>query len=93
LCLKIFPSYAEHPLKPLIEAGCVVTINSDDPPLFNTTLTEEYQHAIDDCGLTLEQLENAALNAIRVSYLPEDKKSKLLSEFESQYAELRHEHL
>ncbi len=92
LCLKIYPSYAEHPLKKLIEAGCVVTLNSDDPPLFNTTLTDEYIHAVEDMGLTLNQLETVALNAVRYSYLPDEEKSALLAEFQSSYARLRHEH-
>ncbi len=92
LCLKIYPSYAQHPLKQLIEAGCIVTINSDDPPLFNTTLTDEYWHAVVDCGLTLEQLEDAALNAVRYSYLPANEKSDLLAEFETAYAHLRPAH-
>jgi adenosine deaminase len=92
LCLKVYPSYQAHPLKRLIETGCLVTINSDDPPLFNTTLTDEYRHAVEDCGLSLHQLEQAALNAVRVSYLPGDAKSRLLAEFEASYAYLRTVH-
>jgi adenosine deaminase len=92
LCLSIYPSYAVHPLKRLVEAGCVVTINSDDPPLFGTTLSEEYFHAVEDCGLTLDQLEEAALNAVRVSYLPDGEKAAMLEEFTAEYARLRVRH-
>lgn len=92
LCLKVYPSYTEHPLKKLVEAGCIVTINSDDPPLFNTTLTDEYLHAVEDCGLTLEQLENAVLNAVRYSYLPEASKVGLVAAFEADFATLRRQH-
>ena len=43
LCLKVYPSLAEHSLPRLVDAGLYITINSDDPPMFNTTLTREYQ--------------------------------------------------
>lgn len=32
----------EHPLRQLVDAGLLVTINSDDPPMFGTTLNDEY---------------------------------------------------
>lgn len=89
LCLGVYPDYSKHPLRTLIEAGACVTINSDDPPLFNTTLTDEYQHAVEDCGLTIDQLIETALNAVRVAYLPENKKAALLAEFQTAYAQLR----
>lgn len=92
LRLKLYPSYAEHPLKRLVEAGCVVTINTDDPPLFGTNLSTEYLHAVQDCGLSLDQLEQAALNAVRANYLPDVEKVVMLKEFEAEYARLRSKH-
>ncbi|MBN1562974.1 MAG: adenosine deaminase [Anaerolineae bacterium] len=89
LCLNVYSSYAEHSLRQLIEAGAMVTINSDDPALFNTTLNDEYIHAVLDCGLTLDQLEQTGLNAVRASYLPPDDKATLLASFEANYARLR----
>src|SRR3954469_20380705 len=41
ICLGVFPSYAEHALPKLLAAGVKVTIGSDDPPLFNTTLNDD----------------------------------------------------
>jgi aminodeoxyfutalosine deaminase len=92
LCLGVYPSYAAHPLRQLVEAGARVTINSDDPVLFNTTLNAEYRHAVQDCGLSVPQLEHVALNAVRVSYLPDDRKATLLATFEDAYRRLRREH-
>jgi len=83
ICLGIYPTYAAHPLRALVEAGICVTINSDDPALFNTSLNEEYLHAVRDCGLSLAQLITVARNAIRVSYLPEADKTRLLAEFDA----------
>jgi adenosine deaminase len=92
LCLGVFPSYAQHSLKQLADAGVIVTISSDDPPMFNTTLNDEYVHAVQDCGLTLPQLEKAALDAVRVSYLPPERKAQMLNEFKADYRRLRREH-
>ncbi len=89
LCLRVYPSYQAHPLRQLVEAGVMVTINSDDPALFNTTLNDEYLHAVQDCGLSLTQLEQVALNAVRASYLPVNEKAALLDTFCSEYARLR----
>jgi adenosine deaminase len=92
LCLGVYPSYAAHPLKRLLEVGVRVTVNSDDPALFNTTLNDEYIHAVQDCGLSLTQLEQVALNAVSASYLPETEKSAMLAAFQQQYAELRRDY-
>jgi adenosine deaminase len=89
LCLGVYPSYPEHPLRYLVEKGVYVTINSDDPALFNTSLTDEYIHAVMDCDLTVDQLEHAVLNAIRASYLPDSKKTDLIGTFEADFKRLR----
>jgi adenosine deaminase len=88
LRLKIYPSYSQHPLKELVEAGCPVTINTDDPVLFQTTLNEEYIHAVKECGLTIEELKECVLNAVRVSYLEDRQKEKLLEIFQDELKNL-----
>lgn len=92
VCLGVYPSYAAHPLKRLVEAGLLVTVNSDDPALFNTTLVDEYLHAIEGCGLSLDELEEVALNAARAAYLPPDDKATLIADFRDAYALLRAEY-
>jgi aminodeoxyfutalosine deaminase len=89
LRLGVYPSYAAHSLRQWVEAGARVTINSDDPALFNTTLNDEYCHAVQDCGLSVEQLEEVALHAVRASYLPENQKSQMLTTFRTEYRRLR----
>jgi aminodeoxyfutalosine deaminase len=89
LALHVCPSYEAHPLRRLVEAGCRVTINTDDPALFGTNLNDEYRHAVEDCGLTLDQLETAALNAVRACHAPTEQKDAWLSSFRNEYACLR----
>ena len=89
LKLGIYPSYADHPIKQLIAAGCLVTINSDDPVLFGTTLTDEYRHAVVDCGLDIEDIERSILTALSASYLPAEDKRRMTTEFLNDFWKLR----
>jgi adenosine deaminase len=50
ICLGVYPDSRNHSLPKLIAAGLSVTINSDDPPMFNTTLTREYKLVSDVLG-------------------------------------------
>lgn len=70
VCLGVTPSLAAHPLPRLLDAGLYVTLNSDDPPMFNTTLTDEYRHAAATFGLDRSALEALVLNAVRATLLP-----------------------
>ena len=89
LRLGLYPSHDAHPLKQLVAAGCRVTFNTDDPALFMTSLGDEYRHAVEDCGITVDELEDTALNAVAASFLPEREKAGLLAEFHTDYARLR----
>ncbi|MEE4195331.1 MAG: adenosine deaminase [Anaerolineae bacterium] len=81
ICLGVFPSIEEHPLPELMNQGLLVTLNSDDPPMFNTTLTQEYHKAVDVFGFGLPEVKQLVLNGIQASLLPYDRKTQLLSSF------------
>jgi adenosine deaminase len=70
VCLGVVPSFAEHPLPRLLDAGLYVTLNSDDPPMFNTTLTDEYLAAAATFALDRPAIEALVLNAARATLLP-----------------------
>jgi aminodeoxyfutalosine deaminase len=72
----------EHPLPRLVAAGVPVTINSDDPPMFGTTLEEEYQVAARLLGLDNAGVADLARTAVAVSFLPPADKSALLAEID-----------
>ncbi len=75
------PSVDQHPLKTYIEHGLMVTLNSDDPEMFGTTLQGEYELAAGTFRLTANEIRNLAMNSFRASFLPEEKKNKYLSLF------------
>lgn len=74
---------AEHPVKSYFNQGVMVTLNTDDPALFSTTLAREYQLAQETFGFTDEHLRELARNSFEASFLPAEKKLELLSLFDA----------
>jgi len=76
-------SLAEHPLRAFVDAGVTVTINSDDPPMFGTTLNQEYAVAADLLDLDEAGLAELARAAVRASYAPADVSARVLAEIDA----------
>lgn len=74
VALGLYPSRAEHPLHRIIAAGVRVTLGSDDPPFFHTTLGEEYDRA----GLGADAQRRITRTAIEASFADEATKQRLL---------------
>ena len=72
----------EHPVREMYAAGAVVTINSDDPPMFGTTLTREYQLAAELLQLDEAGIAELARTAVRSSFLDQSGKDGLLEEID-----------
>ena len=83
VCTRSVPSVEEHPLPALVAAGVVVTINSDDPPMFATTLNNEYVVAASLLDLDVTGVTDLARTAARVSFLPADGKAALVAEIDA----------
>jgi aminodeoxyfutalosine deaminase len=79
----VYKKLALHPFPHLDRMGLLVTINSDDPPLFNTDLTHEYTLLVDEFGYSLADVARIARNAFIAAALPELRRSQLLSEFDA----------
>lgn len=77
VCLKVYRSIDQHPFIHLLRMGLCVTVNSDDPPLFNTTLTQEFAKLAGAFGLTETDLQALTQNAARAAFLPPDEKRRL----------------
>ena len=72
-----------HPLKTYYDSGLLVTLNTDDPAMFQTSLSREYQVAQNTFGFTDAQLRELAMNSFRASFLPEQRKRALLARFQA----------
>lgn len=84
----VCPSIKDHPVKDYFRQGLLVTVNSDDPSMFSSTLTDEYLALKRDLGFTLDEVKQVALNAVEASFLPDEDKAALRSAFESEWAAL-----
>jgi aminodeoxyfutalosine deaminase len=80
------PSLAEHPLPALVAAGVPVSINSDDPPMFGTTLNREYEIAAGLLGLDRGGVADLARAAVRASFLDDVGKHALAAEIDHHLA-------
>lgn len=86
-CLHIYRRFAEHPFPHLDRMGLMVTLNSDDPPLFNTTLLREYERIAEEFGYDAPNLVRIARNAFVAAGVEADVKDQMLAEFDKWVAE------
>ena len=75
-------SLEDHPIGRLREAGVTVTVNSDDPPMFGTSLVQEYAVAARLLQLDAVEAADLALDAVELSFAPDDVKRRLRAEIE-----------
>jgi aminodeoxyfutalosine deaminase len=80
VCTRQVASLTEHPLPRMLDEGLYVTLNSDDPPMFGTSLSNEYLVAATVLGLSAAELAVLATNAVRASFLDEAAKESLTDE-------------
>ena len=83
LATRAVASLEEHPLPTFVEAGVVVTINSDDPPMFSTTLNREYAVAAGLLGLDAGGVADLARSAVHASFAPAEVRSRVLAEIDA----------
>lgn len=88
LGIGLFPALAEHPLPELLAAGLAVSLASDDPPMFATSLSEEYRRCAAAFEWDAPQVARIAANSVRHSFMAEDAKARLLAEQAAALAEL-----
>jgi adenosine deaminase len=91
LCTGVVTSFADHPFWALDEAGVIVTVNSDDPPLFGTTLTDEFLVLARHWGYDADGIQRIALNAVDAAFLSKEEKDQMRTEFVEEFARLRQE--
>ncbi|MCB5183310.1 adenosine deaminase [Streptomyces antimicrobicus] len=73
----------QHPVKEMVQAGVLVTINSDDPPMFGSDLNNEYAVAARLLDLDERGLAGLAKNAVEASFLDAAGKARLVAEIDT----------
>jgi adenosine deaminase len=74
---QAFKSHSEHPLRKLLEAGVHVTLNSDDPGMFASVLTDDYEIAQSHHGFQLSDFDQCNRHAYRHSFISEQEKARV----------------
>jgi aminodeoxyfutalosine deaminase len=74
---------ADHPIRELYDAGVLVTVNSDDPPMFGTSLNREYEIAATLLDLDERGIAALAVNAVQASFLEAGDKAALVAEIDA----------
>jgi aminodeoxyfutalosine deaminase len=91
ICLGIYPTFAAHPLPRLYAAGVPFSVNSDDPPMLNTTLNQDIERLHSAFHLNLDEIDEILLNGVRHSFLSLERKQMMEAEFRVKMAGLRKE--
>jgi aminodeoxyfutalosine deaminase len=89
--LGVYADYAVHSLPDLYYARVPVTINSDDPPLFNTTLNDEVKLLVDQYNFDINTINEILLNGVRYSFLSVEAKQALEATFQAEMTKLQRE--
>jgi adenosine deaminase len=89
VALKVFDSFADHPFPKLRAAGCKVTLNSDDPPYFWTSLQREYDVAAQNWGMTTKDLNAVTKTAIEAAFIDAKTRGQLLARLDQSAKTMR----
>lgn len=78
----IIPKLGQHPMFAFYQIGIPVTVNTDDPSISNTTLTDEFLVATRGVGVPPRALRDMIMNAARAAFLPQLEKDRLVGWFQ-----------
>ena len=76
---NVIDTYKNHPLEQLYRKNCLVSINTDNRTVSNTTLTKEYEIILKNQSLTIDDIIKMNLNAIKYSFANQETKNKIIN--------------
>ena len=76
---NVIDTYKNHPLEQLYRKNCLVSINTDNRTVSNTTLTKEYEMILKNQSLTIDDIIKMNLNAIKYSFANQETKNKIIN--------------
>ncbi len=78
---NVVKAFEDHPVRKYFERGIIVTINTDDPKMFGNSLAEEFYLLNTKLGFSRDEIRHLILQSIRVTWLSENGKQKLIETF------------
>src|SRR6266581_4625129 len=91
ICLGVYADMSSHPFPRLYNAGIPISVHSDDPPLFSTTLNHEVALLFNAFTFDVNTANNILLNGVRHSFLSREEKQAMEAAFQQGMAQLQHE--
>lgn len=82
IALNVYPDFASHSFKILEKAGCRVTLNSDDPPHFHTSMNREYEIAANEFGYGAGKLNSFTRTALESAFVDGETRRRLLEKLD-----------
>ncbi len=89
---QVCKSFKEHPVKNYFKEGLMVTVNSDDPSMFDTSITNEYLVLIQKFGFSLEEIRKVNFNSIEASFMTDEEKDVMRGTFNKEWERLTSEY-
>ena len=93
VCLGAVADLGSHPIDAIRRAGVAVSVNSDDPPLFETTLSDEFRRLSETFGYDARELAALSWAALQQAFVSEEERRNLEDEFRSLFRDLGDRHL
>ena len=81
---RVIADFKEHPIRKLYDAGVFVTVNSDDPTFFHTSVSHEYFRLHSELNFIWEEITELSLNGVKASFLDEKQKADMIQKFKSE---------
>jgi hypothetical protein len=77
---------ARHPLRQYLRAGVPVVLATDDEGVARSDLTNEYQRAVEEQGVSYRELKEMSRNSVEYSFLPPDARTRVRRQLEAAFA-------
>lgn len=84
---KYVSKIQDHPVRPFYDAGVLITVNTDDPTFFNSTILDEFWLLHSKLKFSMEEIKDIILNGFRASFLSEEEKEGYLAQVEKAWKE------
>ena len=83
IALEVFNGFENHPLRKLYDAGVRITLNSDDPPFFGSTLEHEYRVACEHFGFDDHMLHQCTHTALDCAFVDQKTRARLMKRLDN----------
>lgn len=83
IALSVFAGFDQHPLRRFYDAGVRVSLNSDDPPFFHSTLANEYEIAGKYFGFDQSMLDQCTRTSLEAAFVDEETRARLLKRLDN----------